>query len=649
MPNKKTPNNMNQALPKQDPYKDLNHQDVLLNKQEIRKRNELTKDYSKEMNKMSQGGGRHRVYLGNDATDRKQTIKRLWNYLGRYKSGLITVFVSLLLASLASVVLPLIFGEALDSIFNLDFNQAYKFGAYIIIIAVIYGSITFIGKYTMEVISQNTVAKIRKDAYDNLQTLPVKYYDQNQAGDIVSRLTNDVDLISNILANFVTQLVTSVITLVGSLAMMFYLNWVIALVVIVFVPLMALFTKKISTRTRKGFIAQQKHLGNLNGIIEENISGLKVVKLYGQEENTQAEYHETNMKLRDAGFKAQVYAGFIMPVINFMNNFIYVIIVMIGAYFFVGGYFAITVGVITSLTQYARQFVQPISNLGQLFNTLQQGLAGAERVFTLIDERSEYEGDGETTVESFKGKVEFKNVNFGYTEGQEVLKDISFTAKEGEIVAIVGPTGSGKTTIINLINRFYDVNDGEILIDNQNIKNYRKDDLRKNIGIVLQDTKLFAGTVLENIAYGDLTASNEAITEAAKLANAHDFIMKLPHGYESEVMEEGKNFSQGERQLISIARTILSNPDVLILDEATSNVDTRTEFKIQESMRTLMKNRTSFVIAHRLQTIRNSNNILVIKDGELIENGNHNQLLLEKGFYHDLYTTQFKDLVLEES
>ncbi len=637
------------SLQDKDPYKDLNHKEVLLDKKAIKRRNELTKDYSKQMNKMSQGGGRHRVYLGSNATDRKQTIKRLWDYLGRYKSGLITVFVSLLLASLASVVLPLIFGNAIDAISNLEFTEAYTYGAYIIILAAIYGIISFIGKYTMEVISQNTVAKIRKDAYDKLQTLPVRYYDQNQAGDIVSRLTNDVDLISNILANFVTQVVTSVITLVGSLAMMFYLNWLIALMVIIFVPLMAWFTSAISKRTRKGFIAQQKHLGNLNGIIEENISGLKVVKLYGQEDHNLQEYHETNMKLRDAGFKAQVFAGFIMPVINFMNNFIYVLIVMVGAYFFVGGYFAITVGIITSLTQYARQFVQPISNLGQLFNTLQQGLAGAERVFTLIDEESEYQEDGEYEVTSFKGKVEFKHVDFGYTEEKQVLKDITFTAKEGEIVAIVGPTGSGKTTIINLMNRFYDIDRGEILIDNKNIQQYKKDDLRKNIGIVLQDTKLFAGTVLENIVYGDLTASNEDVEKAAILANAHDFIMKLPHGYDSEVMEEGKNFSQGERQLISIARTILSNPDVLILDEATSNVDTRTEFKIQKSMRTLMKNRTSFVIAHRLQTIRNANKILVIKDGELIESGDHHELLKEKGFYYDLYTTQFKDLVLEES
>lgn len=634
--------------PNKDPFQNINHKDTILSKQQVRKRNALTKDHSKSMNKMVHGGGRHRMYLGANATDRKATIKRLWGYLGHYKFGLIIVFASLLIASILAVFLPLLFGTALDYIKELDFYGAYRYGGYIIIVATIYALIQFVGRYTMEVISQNTVAKIRKDAFDKLQLLPVKYYDQNQAGDIVSRLTNDVDLISNILANFVTQLVSSVIMLVGSIIMMFYINWVIALMVLLFVPLMALFTSRISKVTRKGFVAQQKHLGNLNGIIEESISGLQVIKLYGQEEQTEQEFHQTNIELRDAGYKAQVYAGFIMPVINFINNLIYVLIVIVGAYFFSKSMFSITIGRITSLTQYARQFIQPISNLGQLFNTLQQGLAGAERVFTLIDEESEYELDGLTEVKSFEGEISFKDVNFGYEEDKLVLKNISFDVKKGEIIAIVGPTGSGKTTIINLLNRFYDVNNGEILIDNKNIKSYKKDDLRKNIGVVLQDTKLFTGTVYDNIVYGDLNASKEDVIHSAKLANAHDFIMKLPKGYDSEVSEGGNNFSQGERQLISIARTILSNPDILILDEATSNVDTRTEFKIQESMRTLMKGRTSFVIAHRLQTIRNANNIIVVKDGEIIENGTHNALLNEEGFYYDLYTTQFKDLVKEE-
>jgi ATP-binding cassette subfamily B protein len=328
-----------------------------------------------------------------------------------------------------------------------------------------------------------------------------------------------------------------------------------------------------------------------------------------------------------------------------MNNFIYLIIVSIGGLLAIAGKVAITVGDISAITMYARQFIQPIANLAQLFNSLQQGLAGAERVFALIDEEDEYVGDGEIEVDKFNGCVQFSNVTFGYEKDKIVLNDITFEAPAGETVAIVGPTGSGKTTIINLLNRFYDIDSGSIEIDNKNIKTYKKDDLRKKIGVVLQDTSLFSGTVYENIVYGDLTASKDEVIEASKMANAYDFIMKLPHGFDSEVYEGGQNFSQGERQLISIARTILSNPDILILDEATSNVDTRTESKIQKSMLTLMKGRTSFVIAHRLQTIRNAHKIIVIKEGLLIESGTHSELLEHKGFYYDLYTTQFKDLV----
>jgi ATP-binding cassette subfamily B protein len=426
---------------------------------------------------------------------------------------------------------------------------------------------------------------------------------------------------------------------------MFWINWALALVVILFVPLMIFFTMKVSKVTRKGFVAQQKHLGSLNSITEESISGLKVIKLYGQESDVIKEFEYKNNELKKAGFKAQVWAGIIMPVINFMNNFIYLIIVSIGGLLAIAGKVAITVGDISAITMYARQFIQPIANLAQLFNSLQQGLAGAERVFALIDEEDEYVGDGEIEVNKFNGCVQFSNVTFGYEKDKIVLNDITFEAPAGETVAIVGPTGSGKTTIINLLNRFYDIDSGSIEIDNKNIKTYKKDDLRKKIGVVLQDTSLFSGTVYENIVYGDLTASKDEVIEASKMANAYDFIMKLPHGFDSEVYEGGQNFSQGERQLISIARTILSNPDILILDEATSNVDTRTESKIQKSMLTLMKGRTSFVIAHRLQTIRNAHKIIVIKEGLLIESGTHSELLEHKGFYYDLYTTQFKDLV----
>ena len=394
----------------------------------------------------------------------------------------------------------------------------------------------------------------------------------------------------------------------------------------------------------KGFKAQQKHLGSLNGIVEESISGIRVIKLYGQENHMISEFSNKNDELKKAGFKAQVYAGVIMPVINALNNIIYLFIIFLGGLLMITGSVVLTVGGIQAIASYARQMIQPIANLAQMYNQLQQGIAGAERVFTLIDTEDEYVNDGVIEKQKFVGEITFNDVTFSYNKETDVLKNIDFSVDKGQIIAIVGPTGSGKTTIINLLNRFYDVDKGSISIDGININEYKKDNLRKNVGVVLQDTNLFSGTVYDNIKYGDHHATKEEIEQAAMMANAHDFIMKLPHGYESEVYEGGQNFSQGERQLISIARTILSNPDVLILDEATSNVDTRTEFKIQESMRTLMENRTSFVIAHRLQTIRNADRILVIKDGELIERGNHKELLELGGFYYDLYTTQFKDL-----
>lgn len=627
---------------------EVDHKTVILSKHDIKARNEKNRDYSKQLNRVV-GGGPRRMYLGSNAKDRKGTILRLWRYLEGHHLGFIVVITANILTSLLNLALPYLFALALSEYILVgDFTGAYWIGGLIVLVSLFYSIVRFIGRYITLVISQETVAKIRKDAFDKLQLLPVKYYDTNQSGDIVSRITNDVDLISNVLATFIVEIIQSVITLVGSLVMMFVLNWSLAIIVLLFVPLMLYFTKKIAQITRKGYIAQQKHLGNLNGIVEESITGLKVIKLYGSEEDVKNEFIETNIKLRDAGYKAQVVSGFIMPVIGFLGNLTYVIIISVGTLFMITGFLPVTVLDIASITQYARQFNQPISNLAQLFNTIQQGIAGAERVFTLIDEPNEYESDGEMDIEDIKGHVYFENVTFGYDPDKVVLKDITFEAEVGKTLAIVGPTGSGKTTIINLINRFYDVNEGSIFIDDVDIKLYKKDHLRKHIGVVLQDTNLFTGTVYDNIVYGDLDANKEDMIEASKLANAHDFIMKLPHGYDSEVTEGGNNFSQGERQLISIARTLLSNPDILILDEATSNVDTRTEFKIQESMLRLMEGRTSFVIAHRLQTIRNAHKIIVIKDGQLIEQGNHHELLQEKGFYYDLYTTQFKDLVINE-
>lgn len=634
--------------PKVIPYNDVDHSTVILSKDKVVQRNEATKDYSKLLGKSRAGHGRHGMYIGGKAKNQKEIIKRIWRYMAGYKAGFVTVSIATVITNALAVFLPMLFAIAIDDyLMPKDFDGATKIAIYIVIIAGLNSFVRFVGRYIMVNITQGTVSKIRQDAFDKLQKLPVSYYDKNQSGDIISKVSNDVDTISNSLANFVNEMLSSIIILIGSLIMMFVMNWALAILVLLFVPLMVFITMKISKVTRKGFVAQQKHIGGINSIINESINGIKVLKLYGQEKETIEEFTSKNEELRKASFTASVFGGIIMPIMNFLNNLIYVLIVLVGGALFFFTKVAITIGDIAAITSYARQFVQPIANLSQQFNQIQQALAGAERVFGLIDLDDEYLDDGEIECESFHGDIEFKNVTFSYDEGVTVLEDISFCAKSGKTIAIVGPTGSGKTTIINLLNRFYDLDSGSILIDDVDITMYKKDILRKKIGVVLQDTSLFSGSVYDNVVYGNHDATQEEVEKAATLANAHDFIMKLPHGYDSEVYEGGQNFSQGERQLISIARTILSNPDILILDEATSNVDTRTEFRIQESMKTLMEGRTSLVIAHRLQTIRNAHKILVIKDGKLIESGNHDALLHEKGFYHELYTTQFKDLIIE--
>ncbi|WP_432664344.1 ABC transporter ATP-binding protein [Wukongibacter baidiensis] len=593
---------------------------------------------------MSRGPGRGQdVYTGKGAKDFKGTLVRILSYLLKYKVGLIVVFFSTIAGALFNLAIPYIFSITIDRyILKLDYDGILRMSIILVVIGIFGGFFSWLQSYMMAVISQKTVRDIRQDAFDQLQVLPLKYYDMNQSGAIMSRLTNDMELISSALSQTVVQLVTSVITVIGSVIMMFIASWQLAIITIIFIPPMIIFTIIIAKRTFKNFKEQQKHLASINGIVEESIGGLNAVKLYNQEENVIKEFEKKNEALKKAGFKAQLYSGVVMPVINFINNFVYVVIVVAGGYMAIR-FNTVSVGQIAAVSAYARQFTRPISQLAQLFNTLQQAVAGAERVFEIIDEKNEYINDTGIRIEEIEGNVEFRNVYFGYAKEKKVLKDITFEASAGETIAIVGPTGSGKTTIINLINRFYDVDEGEIFVDGRNINDIKKDNLRSKVGVVLQDTNLFSGTVYDNIKYGKMDATDEEIMEAARLANADGFISRLPEGYKTDVYEGGQNFSQGERQLISIARTILSNPDILILDEATSNVDTRTESKIQESMDYLMEGRTSFVIAHRLQTIRNADKILVIKDGRIIEKGSHKELLSQKGFYYDLYTTQFKD------
>lgn len=622
----------------------------ILSKKELKEKQALAFLDDKDKDKVLKGGMRRgggmrggRSMGFSKPKHVRKTIGRLLGYLGSYKFWILFIAIISIAATFFNLMIPFLFADAIDRyILPGDYDAIPRVVFFILLIALGNSLVRFLSRFIMVRIAQNVIKRIRKDAFNALMNAPISYYDEKGSGDSVSRLSNDVELISQSLAQTVLEVINSSIVLVGSFVYMFVLNWALALVVISFIPLMILFTIFISKRTREGFKDQQMYLASLNGIIEENISGLKAVKLYSQEEAFSAEFKEENNKLRNAGFKAQIYAGILWPFIHFLNNLIYLVVIAVGALLMLAFPGFITIGNISGVSQYARMFVVPISNISQQFNALMQAVAGAERVFELIDTNSEYADDGSLSKERFKGHIAFDNVTFGYTEDVDIINELSFNASPGEVIAIVGPTGGGKTTTISLINRFYKIQQGNILIDNESIYSYQLDNLRKKIGIVLQDTKLFKGSVYENIHYGDTQADKEAVIEAAKQANAHDFITKLPDGYDTLVTEGGQNFSQGERQLISIARTILSSPDILILDEATSNIDTRTEAKIQESMEKLMKGRTSIVIAHRLQTIEKADKIIVIHEGRKIEEGSHETLLKARGFYHHLYQSQFE-------
>jgi len=631
----------------------MSNDKLILSKKEIKERLKKDIDPTDPKNQMRSGMGRRRTGpVGSKPKNIRQTVFRLLSYMGVYKYAVLMVFVLLLGATLATLYIPTLFANGIDRYIadegilenfreNFDPTGLYRIVGIMLALAFFGSVVRFFSRFVMVRITQQVVKKIRKDAFDKLMKAPVEYYDKQGSGDIVSRISNDVELISNSLGQTILEVLGSSITILGAFVLMFMLNWILGLVVVIYIPVMILFTVKISKKTRKGFKEQQIHLASLNGIIEESVSGLKTVKLYNQEQPFTEEFREENDKLKRAGFIAQFFSGLIWPFIHFMNNLIFLSVIAVGALLYLTTPL-VTIGQIAGVSQYSRQFIIPISNLAQLFNALMQGIAGAERVFELIDAESEYEVDGRKPIGKLDGEIEFENVRFGYTDDVTVLSDVSFHAKKGEIIAIVGPTGGGKTTTIKLLNRFYDIGEGAIRLDGVDIRTYRMDELRKRIGVVLQDTHLFKGSVFDNIRYGDLEASEDEVYAAAKMANAHDFIVKLPKGYATEVYEGGQNFSQGERQLISIARTILNNPDLLILDEATSNIDTRTEAKIQDSMKKLMEGRTSIVIAHRLQTIREADRILVIDQGRLVESGDHESLLAKKGFYHGLYKAQFE-------
>jgi ATP-binding cassette subfamily B multidrug efflux pump len=576
------------------------------------------------------------------AKNRRGTVRRVWGYLQRQRWGLVLVLGLVALASGLDLAGPYLMGRAIDEFILKDNLPGLlrlvmlMFGVYVVTALVVWLRV-----YVMAAVAQRTVRDLRNDLFAHFQTLSLRYVDQRSHGELMSRLTNDVENVSNVLNESVTNLISSVLGIVGVAVVMFLINWRLALVSMVTLPMMAFLSQVIARRTRRGFREQQKILGSLNGLIEETITGERVVKAYGREQDTIEQFEVTNLGLRKASSQAQIFAGVLGPMSNFINNIGFAIVAG------TGGWMAVkdlaTIGTIASFINYARQFTMPINQIANLYNTIQSAIAGAERVFQVIDEPPEMpDAVDALPLDHIRGEVDFHQVNFGYNPEVPVLKDVSLHAQPGQTIALVGPTGAGKTTIVNLLSRFYDVDRGGIAIDGVDLRQYRKDDVRRELGIVLQDTFLFSDTVMENIRYGRLEASDEEVMAAARLANADQFIHRLQHGYQTMLSERGSTLSQGQRQLLAIARAILAEPGILILDEATSSVDTRTEKNIQEAMLRLMHGRTSFVIAHRLSTIREANLILVINNGEIVERGSHQQLIEQKGLYWNMYTSQFK-------
>ena len=495
--------------------------------------------------------------------------------------------------------------------------------------------------YVTAQVSQKALRELRLRLFEHLQELSLSFFDQNPAGELMSRLTNDIDAINMAVSQNITAIFSSALTMGGILVMMFVLNFWLALVSLVVVPLMLVFTGLIARYTRRGFRELQLQLGNLNATMEETISGQRVVNAFRRNETALKTFTNNNQAVYKAGVFANSYALLLMPLTGVLGNLFVVIIAGVGGWLALKD--LVTVGVIAAFISYGQQFVQPLRQLGNIYNTLQAALAGAERVFEIIDFKTEMEEESKAEpLPAIKGDVQFDCVNFHYIKDVPVIKCMNLHAREGQTIALVGPTGAGKTTIANLLNRFYDIDSGSICVDGHDIRTVQKDSLRNQIGLVLQDTFLFSGTILENIRYGRLDATDDECIQAAVVADADYFIRQLPKGYQTELTERGSNLSQGQRQLLTIARAILSDPGILILDEATSSVDTRTEMRIQKSLLRLMEGRTSFVIAHRLSTIRDADQVLVIKDGEIIERGNQKALLAKKGFYYNLYMSQFK-------
>lgn len=590
---------------------------------------------------------------GEKAKDFKGTIRKLMGYLSRYKIALVFVVIFAIGSTIFNIVGPKVLGKATTEIYNgliskvsggsgIDFT---KIGHIMMILLALYiasALFSFIQGYIMTGISQKLTYRLRKEISEKIDRLPMNYFDKMTHGEILSRITNDVDTLSQSLNQSATQLITSVTTIIGVLVMMLSISPLMTIIALLILPVSMLFISLIVKRSQKYFKNQQEYLGHVNGQVEEIYGGLNIVKAFNKEEDVIETFDRDNDMLYQSAWKSQFLSGIMMPIMSFVGNLGYVAVVIFGGYLTIKG--SIEVGDIQSFIQYVRQFTQPIQQVAQVTNMLQSTAAAAERVFEFLEEEEEIQTqENVVPVESLESRVEFDHVKFGYNPDHVIIHDFSAKVEPGQKIAIVGPTGAGKTTMVKLLMRFYELNGGSIKVDGHDIRDFKRGDIRQIFGMVLQDTWLFKGSIEDNIRYGKLDATHEDVVAAAKAARVHRFVQTLPGGYNMELNEEASNVSQGQKQLLTIARAILADPKILILDEATSSVDTRTEVQIQKAMDTLMEGRTSFIIAHRLSTIRNADMILVMKDGDIVEHGNHDELLAKGGLYADLYNSQFEE------